>query len=149
MKLVLIPTEGESQYGVWFALKDVTGEIKATTDQKKKSSASKFKSWIKDSMSSDPFGSDGNALLVSIKMRESDYHQYFATNEETGDYLENVKEPPGGRLAWVRQRFEEQDPMPEKVKDIGRYAMKINTLGSSGGMVPSYATSGGHGAGVS
>ena len=51
-------------------------------------------------------------------MSEEHYQKYFAIDEETGEYLARVTKPDRGRLAWLKQRLEEQSPKARKIREV-------------------------------
>lgn len=148
LKPIHLPDGAEYQYGVWFVLSDITGsdsEPGSTNDPspeiKKDSKSSKFKSWLKNSVPNAGAGSRGDLDIVPIKMTTSEFDSHFKTDYKSGDYAagdyaENVTEPKGGRLNWVRQRYEEQQPKSKKIREVSGYAVKVNAAGDpAGGLV--------------
>lgn len=158
LKPIHLPDGAEYQYGVWFVLSDITGsdsdsDLKngPAPEIKKDSKSSKFKSWLKGNIPRAGTGSHGDLDVVPIKMTTSEFESHFKTDYKSGDYAAgdytgDVTEPKGGRLNWVRQRYEEQQPKSRKIREVSGYAVKANAAGDpAGGLVGPFPLPGGGG----
>jgi len=131
LKPVSLSQDSAADVGVWFIESDITNASdESIAPEKKSSSMSKFKSWVKEGLPNAGFGESGDVLVVPIRMTKDEYEQHFDIDEMTGEYLPNVSEPPGGRLEWVKQRFEDQKPKSRRIREVSGLA---NTTGAGAG----------------
>ena len=52
---------------------------------------------------------DDTVETISVRMRSSEYNQYFAKDRKTGEFLDDVRPPPEGRSEWVMKRLQYRD----------------------------------------
>ena len=123
-----IPISGQTnpEYGLWFVLSDIIGSENAGAETEK-SSMSKFKEKVKDSVGNLNYGKDGEAPVVPIRMSEDEYKKYFVLDQPEG-----VPEPPGGMQAWLKQHLDEQKPKERKRRAIGGTDIIYGAAGGSG-----------------
>jgi hypothetical protein len=136
LKPMPLPKTADYEYALWFVVSDITCTTEGTETSNEETTKSKVKSWVKNNIPNATFGSSGDLLVVPILMNQDDLGKHFATSEETGDYLPNVREPPGGRESWLRERYDEQQPKSRKIREVSGFASKVPG---------SYATPGGVG----
>lgn len=141
LKAVDLPEGAKYNYGLWFIESDIIGSTDPAQDQDKVSKSSKIKSWLKQSIPNATYGSSGELLVVPISMSGDDYESYFATDEESGEYLPTVKEPPGGRVSWLKQRYDEQQPKARRIREVSGMATKASAVSAAGGLAASIARS--------
>lgn len=55
---------------------------------------------------SEPGNAEGT---ISMRMRSSEYNQHFAKDRKTGEFLADVRPPPGGRSEWLTKRLQYQE----------------------------------------
>src|ERR1700761_5322711 len=109
--------DASSEFGVWFILKDILGEPRDHEESKgKESTFSRFKTKFKDSLPNYGYGSHGDLEVVPITMHESEYHDHFGFDPHTGQWSDRVTPPKGGRLAFVKERYEKQQPKARKIR---------------------------------
>ena len=137
LKPAPLPKTAKYEYAMWFALSNIIGTTEEMDNgNTKETTRSKVKSWFRDNTPNVPLGSSGDLLVVPILMNQHDLDKHFAADKETGEYLSDVQEPSGGREAWLKERYDEQQHKPRKIREVSGYATK---------MPGSYATSGGFG----
>jgi hypothetical protein len=134
---VKLPESAKYDYGVWFALSDITGSTDPTHNNDEISTASKMKSWLKKNIPNATYGSSGDLLIVPICMSKDEYESHFATDEETGEYLTSVTEPCGGRLVWLKHQYDDQQPKARKIREVSGQGFAAGAIPGSnfgGGM---------------
>jgi hypothetical protein len=62
-------------------------------------------SWFKRHLS--PSSSSWKEKTIGVRMTKTEFLQYFAKDQKTGQYRKDVIEPPGGRQKWLHERIEE------------------------------------------
>ncbi len=129
-----LPKTAEHDYALWFILSDITdSEGNRSNDGEKTSKSSKFKSWVTSNTPNATYGDSGDLVVVPISMSNDELKNHFATDEKSGGYLSTVKAPSGGRQAWLKQRYDEQQPKARKIREVSGYATKAGGV-TAGGM---------------
>lgn len=151
LKPMKLPPEAEGDYALWFVESDITNTTdEAAIGDDKATTRSKLKSWFKDNLPNAGFGNSGDLKVVPIMMGQDDLDKHFATDDETLEYLHNVQEPSGGRLAWLKERYREQEPKARKIREVTGMATKAhhayNPAGSVMGSLAMTGAAGGGGA---
>ena len=117
---MVLSSDPKLEYALWFVLSDINSSSREADVESETSSISKFKNKVKDfGLGNKDYGSEGDEIVVPIRMSEEEYNDYFATDEATKEYLSSVSEPPGGRQAWLKGRMDEHNPKPRKMREAG------------------------------
>ena len=136
LKPMKLPDTAKYDYGIRVILSDITGSSDPTRHNDEISTASKMKSWLKKSIPNATYGSSEDLLIVPISMSKDEYESHFATNEETGEYLSSVTELRGGRLAWLKNHYDDQQPKARMIREV-------SGMGTTAGAIPGQNFGGG------